>query len=277
MKKLKQKITDKLGEKKTATLKRVLKVGRIVKNIVCWILIAVLTVAVIIFMFNRVSGETPKVFGYSLHRIISGSMVPELAIGDVIISKEVKSPSEIGIGDIITFQGDRRFENQKVTHRVLVAPYDDGRGNTVLVTKGDANETDDGEISFSDVESKYLTKFSFLKSIYNFFFSPWGLLIFIFLLLLIFFDEILNIIRLTVSAEDHEELPNEVIVTKILEEKKAAQAKEPDDSGEGSVQEENSKSEASVDPETQPSESHTDEENTEPEASTESENQPDDE
>lgn len=205
MKKLKQTIKDKLGEKKTAMLKKSLRVARIIKNIVCWSLIAVITLAIITFMVTKISGGTPSVFGYSIHRIVSGSMEPEFAIGDVILNKEVHDVSEVHVGDIITFQGNSNFSNQKVAHRVLVAPYDDGKGNTVLVTKGDANEVDDGEIDFNSVESKYLSKVGFLKSIYNFFFSPWGFIIFIFLLLLIFFDEIMNIIKLSAKATEQEQ------------------------------------------------------------------------
>ena len=213
MNKLKQKIKDRLGEKKTAALIKAFNITRIIKNVVCWVLIAVLAVAVIVFMFTKINGETPQVFGYTLHRIVSGSMKPELEVGDVIVSKEIKDISEIGVGDIITFQGDARFDDQKVTHRVLVAPYDNGRGATVIVTKGDANIEDDGEISVSSVESKYLSKFDFLKKIYDFFFTPWGLLVFIFVLLLVFFDEIMNIIRLSAQSakENNDETIYEII------------------------------------------------------------------
>ena len=231
MNKLKQKIKDRLGEKKTAALKKVLNVSRIIKNIVCWTLIAVLTVAVIIFVFTKINGETPKVFGYTLHRIVTGSMRPELEVGDVIVSKEIKDKSEIAIGDIVTFQGDARFENNKVTHRVLVAPYDNGRGATVIVTKGDANIDDDGEISVGDVESKYHSKVDFLKSIYNFFFTPWGLFVFIFVLLLVFFDEIVNIVRLAISRTQEEDTESfQEIVERVkreqLEEMRKKQAAE---------------------------------------------------
>ena len=205
MKKLKERIKNKLGPEKTEKLKKALNAARIIKNVICWILVAVLTLAIITFMVTKFAGNTPTVFGYSLHRVSSGSMEPELSVSDVIVCKQVKEPSEIGVGDIITFSGDSRFDNQKVTHRVLVAPYDNGKGKMVLVTKGDANEVDDGEIDFSDVESKYLVKINFLSDVYNFFFSTWGLLIFIFLLLLIFFDEIVNIIRLSVSGTEENE------------------------------------------------------------------------
>ena len=212
MNKLKQRIKDRLGEKRTVSLKKALKIARVVKNVICWLMIAVLTLAIIVFMITKLNGGSPTLFGYSINRIGSGSMVPELEIGDVIIGKQVTDTSDVSVGDIITFQGDSRFDNQKVTHRILVEPYSNGNGNTVVVTKGDANELDDGEILFSDIKSKCIAKVAFLKDIYTFFFSQWGLITFIVLLLLIFFDEIMNIIRLSIhSGEENEESFEEIV------------------------------------------------------------------
>lgn len=278
MKKLKEKIKNKLGEKKTAKLKKSLHVARIVKNIVCWTLIAILTVAVVVFMLTKVSGGSPTLFGFSLHRIITGSMEPELMIGDVILSKEIKDPSDIGIGNIITFQGDARFDNQKVTHRVLVAPYDDGKGNLVLVTKGDANKNDDGVINYTDVESKYLSKLDFLRVLYNFFFSTGGFLVFIFLLLLIFFDEIVNIIKLTIGAAKEEDTESfQEIVERVkreqleemkkkraAEKEKEAKQNEASDSDE-SVLDDAEKSDLSLSEAPQPEEAETGEQPSEAE------------
>ncbi len=234
MKKLKEKIRNKLGKKRTADLKKALRIGRIIKNVVCWTLIAVLTIAIVIFMTTKISGGTPSIFGYTVHRISSGSMEPELSVGDVIICKQVKEPSELSVRDIITFNGGSRFDYQKITHRVLVAPYDDSTGKKVLVTKGDANEDDDGVISFSDVESKYLTKVNFLRDVYNFFFSTWGLLIFIFLLLLIFFDEIVNIVRLSIGAaeEDDAESFREIVERVKREQLEEAKKNADEEAGE---------------------------------------------
>ena len=215
MKKLKSNIKNKLGEKKTEKLKKALKVARVVKNVICWTLVVVLVFAVITFLLARVSGGTPAVFGYSIHRIETGSMEPALHVGDVILSKEVSKPDEIKEGDIITFTNSARFGNRVVTHRVLVAPYEDAQGDTVLVTKGDANEIDDGEMNFKGVRSKMLQKIGFLKKLYDFFFSPWGLIIFIGLLILIFFDEVMNLIRLATGKYDDQ--PKEESIGEIIE------------------------------------------------------------
>ena len=233
MNKLKQRIKDRLGEKRTASLKKALKIARVVKNVICWLMIAVLTLAIVVFMITKINGGSPTLFGYSIHRIVSGSMSPELEIGDVIVGKQVTDTSDVSVGDIITFQGDSRFDNQKVTHRVLVAPYSNGSGNTVVVTKGDANEIDDGEISFSDIKSKCIAKVVFLKDIYNFFFSQWGLITFIVLLLLIFLDEIINIVKLIVSGreQEHTETLYE-IVERLQREQQEKQNSSLDENGE---------------------------------------------
>lgn len=224
--KLKQKVKDKLGEQKVAKLKKTWRVVRIIKNIVCWTLIAVLTLAIIVFTLTKINGDSPTLFGYSLHRIMSGSMEPEIETNDVILNKEVSDASEVKLGDIVTFEGGPSFDNKNVTHRVIVAPYDNGKGRIVLVTKGDANDSDDGEIDFSVVQSKYLCKINILSHIYNFFFSNWGLLVFIGLLLLIFFDEIVNIIKI-ISAARREEEPESIsdIIERMQREQREAAEK----------------------------------------------------
>ena len=205
MGKLQTKLENKLGEKKAGRLFKFLHVAKIIKNVICGILIAVLVFTVIAFLLTRVSGGTPSVFGYSLNRVETGSMEPALKVGDVLLCKNVSEPSEIKEGDIITFHGGEKFSNHRVTHRVYVEPFENGSGEWVLITKGDANDIDDGEIKLSAVESKMLQKLDFLKKLYDFFFSPWGLIIFIALLVLIFFDEVMNLIRLSTGKYDDEE------------------------------------------------------------------------
>ena len=221
---MKQKIKKVIGEKNSSRIRSVLNTLRIIKNIICWFLIVFLAFAVITFVVTKIKGETPTVFGYSINRVVSGSMEPAIEIGDVIINKAVTDITDLKVGDIITFQGDSRFDNNKVTHRIIVAPYDDGTGNIVLVTKGDANKIDDGVINASSVESKYLMKIGVLRFVYNIFFSQWGLLIFIFLLILIFFDEIVNIVRIIIYNNSRDE--NDTIYDVIERVQKAEQEEE---------------------------------------------------
>ena len=174
--------------------------------------IIILSFAVITFLLTRFAGGTPSLFGYTLQRVSSGSMVPELEVGDVILSRNVGESDELKVDDIITFDGSDQFGEKNVTHRIIVAPYE-ANGVVMLQTKGDANYIADNPIAFSRVQSLMLKKLDFLRTIYDLFLSPWGLIIFIALLLLVFFDELMNIIRIATGnyRDEDEESISEII------------------------------------------------------------------
>ncbi len=73
--------------------------------------------------------------GYRAFTIKSGSMVPTIGVGDVVVDTSV-SPLNVHPGEIVTFR-DPAIGQQLVTHRVLSVHRS---GNRVqFVTKGDAN------------------------------------------------------------------------------------------------------------------------------------------
>ena len=169
--KIKEKFVNIIPKKHKPVIKKSLSVIRIVKNIVCWTLIAVLAFTLVTFLLTRISGGTPSFFGYTVHRISSGSMEPTLMVGDVILDKEMSDINEIREDDIITFQGGAQYNNNLVTHRVIRGPYSEN-GIVMLRTKGDANDVEDLPIYGDDVRSKFVTKINFLAGLYSFFFSP---------------------------------------------------------------------------------------------------------
>lgn len=76
----------------------------------------------------------PKLMGYEIYNVISGSMEPEIPVGSVIYVAAA-APEEISGDDIIAFwSGD-----SVVTHRVMENRLVEGE----FVTKGDANEAED--------------------------------------------------------------------------------------------------------------------------------------
>lgn len=199
------------------------KTFKIIKNILCWALIIALTFAVVYFLSAKINGGIPSVFGYSVLRVSSGSMEPQLSVGDVILSKEVESPEELEVGDVITYYGTGALDGYFITHQIIKAPYINEEGVTMLQTKGTANEIADNEISFSRVHSEMIFKLPFLSVIFDVFFSPWGLLIFIGLIILIFLDEIINLIKYLIYGEksaDKREDINEIIERIEAESKK---------------------------------------------------------
>ena len=80
----------------------------------------------------------------AFYTIISPSMFPTLRVNDVILIRRVDNPSDIEVGDIITFISTN--ENSlgiTVTHRVTGISTADGIG---FITTGDNNFADDPEL-----------------------------------------------------------------------------------------------------------------------------------
>lgn len=80
----------------------------------------------------------PRLFGWNVYAVTSGSMEPTLGVGSVVAVKPVDT-DQLDIGDVITYHANGTDE--LVTHRVVKWS---GRGaDRVLVTRGDANESVD--------------------------------------------------------------------------------------------------------------------------------------
>lgn len=191
---------------------KILRVLNIIKNVICWALVVCLVSMVIIFLMARTSGETPSIFGYSILRVSSGSMKPQLKVGDIILDKTVDDPQTIKKGDIVTYKGIGNLSGKLVTHKVIKAPYYED-GTLMIQTYGIANEIADVPVKASAVVGIMICKIPFLDILYNVFLSPWGLIILIALIILIFFDEIIAIIKIltgTVEPEEREDI-NEII------------------------------------------------------------------
>ena len=178
---------------------KVFRIIKLIKNIICWTLIAVLVFTLVVFFMSRINGSTPSVFGYSIFRVSSGSMEPKLMVGDIILDKTVDNPEDLKVGDVITFKSSD-YGDLLVTHKVIKAPYEEN-GKLMLQTKGIANEVEDKPISVDNVKGIMICKVDYLDTVYNVFLSPWGLLILIALIVIIFFDEIITIVKILTNND----------------------------------------------------------------------------
>lgn len=178
---------------------KVFRTINIIKNIICWSLVVILVFTMVVFFTARINGSTPSVFGYSIFRVSSGSMEPELMVGDIILDKTVDNPEDLKVGDVITFKSSD-YGDLLVTHKVIKAPYDEN-GKLMLQTKGIANEVEDKPIRVDNVKGIMICKVDYLDTVYNVFLSPWGLLILIALIVIIFFDEIITIVKILTNND----------------------------------------------------------------------------
>ena len=98
--------------------------------------------------------ETPSFLGIKTYVIISGSMEPNIKIGDIVITKSIKNKEEsIKVGDIISY---RKGQNV-ITHRITNIEKDEN-GILRIATKGDNNNTEDSErILINNIDGKVIT------------------------------------------------------------------------------------------------------------------------
>lgn len=171
-----------------------MRVFRVIRSVFLTVAIFALCAVMVHTIITRISGKTPSVFGYSVFRVSSGSMKPELEIGDVILVKEC-DPMTVREGDIVTYNGTQNeMAGKLVTHRVIKAPFQKD-GVYYINTKGDANALPDPDVRVDEVFGKVQQKLAVLTFIYNIFVTPWGLLIIIALVILAFFNEIIIFVK----------------------------------------------------------------------------------
>ena len=188
MAKTKKEITNKKGRNK------VFRVLRIIKNVLLTVIIVFLSIVLIVSVISRITGNPPSLFGFSLYRVSSGSMRPELEVKDIILVRSCDG-EDVEKGDIISYVPETgEMKGNIVTHRVEKAPYKVG-DEYWLVTKGDANEISDAPIRADQVKGKLIAELPFLKLMFDFFATPWGLLALIALIILAFFNEILVFVK----------------------------------------------------------------------------------
>ena len=107
------------------------------KKVLAFILsIIVISYGISLIQVTKGKQKLPTVLGFTGVTAISGSMEPEVSVGDYVIIKKPKK-EDIQKGTIITFEQN----NVLVTHRVEEV-IDDG----VYSTKGDANNIVDSEL-----------------------------------------------------------------------------------------------------------------------------------
>ena len=115
------------------------KLTKIVGNSLFGLIILMMILMVFSVVQNKVSGGPPRVAGYHMYIVLSGSMAPAFDTGSMVFVKPVE-PEEIKEGDVITFRGsgDSSF---LTTHRVM--EIIGTRQDLEFITKGDANDVND--------------------------------------------------------------------------------------------------------------------------------------
>lgn len=135
------------------------KTVKIIMNVILILIIIVLCVYVLLRFTNKVE----------IYKVETGSMENGIHAGDYIM---VLKNTNYSIGDVVTYKKN----NSLITHRIIKKDGDK------IITKGDANNVEDEEISKSDIIGKVILKGGILNFIVNFKYA----IIFLFLSIYLF-------------------------------------------------------------------------------------------
>ncbi len=118
------------------------------KNIILNLVILLLVFFVIIGFYSLIQIKVQNkkyvnIFGFSIFKVMTGSMEPTIKKEDIILAKITKDVKE---NDIIVFEK----ENGIITHRIIKID-----GNSII-TKGDNNNSVDEPIENSEVIGKVI-------------------------------------------------------------------------------------------------------------------------
>ena len=135
--------TNKNENKVTEKINKVLN---IILKTISSLIYAVLAIIAIILIYNIIQVSVLNksymdIFGYSLFQVKTGSMSGTIEIGDIIV---VKITKDVEKNEIITYEK----ENILVTHRIIE------KQGEAIITKGDANNSEDEPITTDNVIGK---------------------------------------------------------------------------------------------------------------------------
>lgn len=124
------------------------KALEIVINILTSIMFVVLAIIIVGKIMMLTSGDDHfEIFGYSIFNVATGSMEPAISQNDIIL---VKKTNDINVEDIITYKKDNAY----ITHRVISV------NDNSVVTKGDANNTNDAAVDKALIVGKVIKIYS---------------------------------------------------------------------------------------------------------------------
>ena len=112
----------------------------LVISFICLIVLVLLYSVITSQIHSKNENYRPKL---SIYTIVSPSMTPVINVYDVVVNIKPSNPSDIRVGDIITYiSSSSASEGMTITHRVVEVKKDDD-GNYKYLTQGDNNSNPD--------------------------------------------------------------------------------------------------------------------------------------
>ena len=145
------------------------KTNKIIQNVVRVLLLFVISliIGITVYSFNVKSlkgDQMPMPFKIGISVVLTGSMEPTISVNDLIIVKET---NDYEVGDIVVFQD----HSSLVVHKIIRIDGEE------IVTKGDANDTEDSPINIKQIKGEVVSIIPVLGLIVKFIKSPIGIVL----------------------------------------------------------------------------------------------------
>lgn len=145
------------------------KTNKIIQNVVRVLLLFVISliIGITVYSFNVKSlkgDQMPMPFKIGISVVLTGSMEPTISVNDLIIVKET---NDYQVGDIVVFQD----HSSLVVHKIIRIDGEE------IVTKGDANDTEDSPINIKQIKGEVVSIIPVLGLIVKFIKSPIGIVL----------------------------------------------------------------------------------------------------
>lgn len=143
------------------------KAIKLVFKILYQILIVLCFILILIIVLQKVTNSNGSIAGYRIFRVITGSMIPQYDIGEVVISKKI-NPNKIKVGDDIVYMGTYGEYNGKIIMHEVVGIDKDENGNLNFHAKGlNTNSIEDPQIKADQIYGVVKLKAGVLTVLYD--------------------------------------------------------------------------------------------------------------
>ena len=158
--------------------KKFKKTFKIIKSIVNVIVVLLVVSFLLIVCLQRFTNNKISFFDYRIFTVVTGSMEPKYNIGDILIAKE-RDPSEIKVGDAISYLASRdEIRGNVVTHEVVDITKDKD-GSYLFHSKGLVNLIEDPVVHEDQLYGVVIYKTKILSFIRKIVSTDVGMILFV--------------------------------------------------------------------------------------------------
>lgn len=131
-----------INDEKVKTTNLIKNIFKVVWKILYDLLIIVCVLLILVLVLQKITDSSGSLAGYRIFRVVTGSMLPQYEVGEVVICKETEA-EQIEVGDDIVYRGvEGQFKDKIIMHEVVKIETN-ANNQLVFHAKGISNAQED--------------------------------------------------------------------------------------------------------------------------------------